>query len=649
MVFAYHVLLKIVYIRNNYECVPMASKERVHICYDARDNKYYAQEGTSWIGIFRSYLARALAIYMDDIPLIVTNSIKDAAADGMNGEACKTAGIVITGKAMLRNDDVKNQTNWCLKTISSDIKWFKLYLQHPRTLHEPDAMAGFSAYHYYSFNQETGSYQPIAPNSNGLARFRFAQETEEIAKELSHYFRGTYARHAGMFPLGAHLKVYLAQAGREQEEYRLLLKQWLERQGVQVMPKEPLPDDFHRQKAVIKQGLNNAHLVVHIIATSYGSKPQGGEKSTEQIQYEIAALQSCNRELKRLVWLPRWHTIADARQKELVRTVTSKPGLLCGATLYTGNYSGMIGTFMHMLRQEILPAHHFSAYLAETGGELEGVRQSIAGKLQEAGIKLFPADRLPKNYAAITNELDYLLSRTDFSIHLLGSIYGAISDQAVVALPELQLRKACEKEQMEHFIWIQHSNQEEERQCRFISEVRRMAAEKPNVHLLQVQLNNLPAELLSSIKKMKRPQVQQTIITSQEPKRRKVFLQFHEYDRAEAMEASAVLQRQRLQIFIADSHMDMQENQRVRNDYLQHAEAVLIVYKSAPVQWLRAVLRDLKRIPAIQRNKSLVYKAILASDDIPGEVMQDLENTEVLYFNQDISFATLRRLWKLVV
>lgn len=160
--------------------------------------------------------------------------------------------------------------------------------------------------------------------------------------------------------------VYLAESDLDDE--RQQIRRSLEAHGITVLPAGDLPvrkpEEFKQQ---VREALAQSDLAVHMVAGARSLVLRGETEDTVYLQNQIAAEQSAERGLPRLVWLPPGLQVDpdDARQQKFVADLERDPATRRGAQVLSVPLQGLItqvqDTLSRQLRARTQPAASVTA------------------------------------------------------------------------------------------------------------------------------------------------------------------------------------------------------------------------------------------------------------------------------------------------
>ncbi|PSB24623.1 DUF4062 domain-containing protein [Stenomitos frigidus] len=259
-----------------------------------------------------------------------------------------------------------------------------------------------------------------------------------------------------------------------------------------------------------------------------------------------------------------------------------------------------------------------AVYLAETSYDLQDDRDKIKRELQQRGHLVLPDQTLPTYYPDFERVVTENLARCKLSIHLVGSRYGMIPEDAERSLIALQhdlaVAQRRERAEFSRLVWMPVGLQTQD------------ARQQELIRSLQ----NDPDWLQTGIEALKT--VIQDRLTAPTPRLDngssddatvRVYLICDQKDLESVVPVYNHIFFDRgwepmLPAFEGDEAAVRQEHQ----DTLCECDAVLIYYGSGNDLWLRTKLRDLQKVAGYGRTKPMLAKAIyVAAPETPKKQM----------------------------
>ncbi|HUF62066.1 MAG TPA: DUF4062 domain-containing protein [Verrucomicrobiales bacterium] len=143
---------------------------------------------------------------------------------------------------------------------------------------------------------------------------------EELAFDLAHVigkFEGTESQ-PQQRAADPKRTIYLAETASDvRGERQSIALELSEGRGFAVVPDHALPND-NTFRDTVEKHISGCRLSIHLVGAKYGAIPEDDEKSTVEIQHEIAANRATANRLSRLIWIPAAAEPVDARQAAFV-------------------------------------------------------------------------------------------------------------------------------------------------------------------------------------------------------------------------------------------------------------------------------------------------------------------------------------------
>jgi hypothetical protein len=146
--------------------------------------------------------------------------------------------------------------------------------------------------------------------------------------------------------------IYVAHSSYDMSGSRDQLIRELKSHGYDILPHESLPIYAEELRKEVHEALEKADLAIHLVGKSYGAVPDGPEeKSAIMLQNEIAAQQSTERGLSRLIWLSHAEQVEDKRQLQFVKSLNENSQAQYGAELIEGSLEDFKTAIFDKIRQ----------------------------------------------------------------------------------------------------------------------------------------------------------------------------------------------------------------------------------------------------------------------------------------------------------
>jgi hypothetical protein len=255
------------------------------------------------------------------------------------------------------------------------------------------------------------------------------------------------------------------------------------------------------------------------------------------------------------------------------------------------------------------PASGKNVYLAETTSDVSGQRDQIKRELQQHGHAVLPDEALPLDAAALKQAVNDYLSRSDFSVHLLGERYGIIPEGEERSVAHLQSDLAARRgDDFLRLIWIpEGARSEDARQQVLINSFLLGHQAQKGTEVLQTKLEDLKTIIHDT---MNRNADAPPAATASESLGISLYLICDKEDLDAANELASYLYDQGVDVILPAMEGDEAQVYEDHKANLMDCDAVLIYYGRANEIWLRMKLRELQKIAGYGRTAPLLAKAI---------------------------------------
>ena len=308
----------------------------------------------------------------------------------------------------------------------------------------PGRMSETLGYPFYR-EVEGGRHERLDPSfgSAEIYKTRVARLAMDIADVIR---RLQEAAPGAAEPAQPATVIYLAECGYDRREDRERLWAELRAHGYTVVPEEPslLPDVEPLYVEEVSRLLEQSQLAVHLIGSYAGRTPDGpSRKPTVELQAEIAARQSAERGLPRVIWLPEG-TTSDAWG--FLNELQVSADLQRGAELITGGMEELKTAVRTAIRKIEAPAPvaplpptdeaGSTVYLVCVEDDFEGLTR-VAELLSEAGI-IMELPVFSGSASAVREANEALALRCDAAVLFFGAGDGAWMAQQRSELQRVQ-------------------------------------------------------------------------------------------------------------------------------------------------------------------------------------------------------------------
>ena len=92
-----------------------------------------------------------------------------------------------------------------------------------------------------------------------------------------------------------------------------------------ILPDSHLPLNAMEVKEQVRKYLKQADVAIHLLGANYGMIPEAGSESIIETQMSLAADESADRGLERLIWLPAGMEAKEERQAQFIEALRVNP------------------------------------------------------------------------------------------------------------------------------------------------------------------------------------------------------------------------------------------------------------------------------------------------------------------------------------
>jgi len=252
-----------------------------------------------------------------------------------------------------------------------------------------------------------------------------------------------------------------------------------------------------------------------------------------------------------------------------------------------------------------------TVYLAETTSDLAAQRDQVKRELQQHGHLVLPDRELPLDGPALREAVLECLSRSHFSVHLIGSRYGIVPEGEEKSVAHIQAELAAARgADFLRLVWMPVGLcSQEERQQRLIDAFLLGQQAQKGTEVLQTKLEDLKVV------------VHEAAARGPEPPEGEgrdaggglgvsLYLVCDREDLEAADELAAYLFEQGVDVILPATEGDEAQTYEDHKANLMECDAVLIYYGRAGELWLRMKLRELQKVAGYGRAAPLLAKGI---------------------------------------
>ena len=261
------------------------------------------------------------------------------------------------------------------------------------------------------------------------------------------------------------------------------------------------------------------------------------------------------------------------------------------------------------------PAEGKIVYLAETTADLQSQRNTLKRELQDRGHTVLPDYSLPVTRLELEEAVRGMIEKSHLAIHLVGSRFGFIpeeADQSVVVIQNQLAAECSVGKGLQRFIWMPAQLQpKDERQSAFLKTLETDSRTIAGAEILQdslVELRRMVIDRLSP----QRIEVESKPRTAKEGPAT-VYLICDQRDEEAIEGIEDFFFDQGMEVVTSSFEGDESEVTQTHRRSLQACDGVLIYYGAGSKSWVEMKLMDLLQAPGYGRDKpfksQLVYVA----------------------------------------
>ena len=262
-----------------------------------------------------------------------------------------------------------------------------------------------------------------------------------------------------------------------------------------------------------------------------------------------------------------------------------------------------------------------TVYLAECSWDQRQARETLEAELRLHGYSILPDRQLPRDETGYIAEVARLLEQSSFSIHLVGTNYGAVPDgptqKSIVVLQNELAVERSRSAGLRRVIWVPDGTSSKQvEQQQFIDTLQKSVEAQFGADLMTCDLEALKDAVHTTLEKLQKPEP-----APPPPGEKLVYLICDERDRTRqaTIPVRKFLRNQgldvQLPVFEGDAATVRQNNQNL----LRQCDGLIVFYGAGDESWKRTVDSDLRKMKGSCNGKrpitSYTYLAEPATDD----------------------------------
>jgi hypothetical protein len=350
----------------------MAFDIDVLIVFADRDNETTGKNEPGWVSHFKKFLELMLTQVLGEKPKIILKGEYDT----MTSPQLDNAGVLIPilSKDFIQSGQCLDHVEAFYKAIESTTKnrnrVFKVFRTPLNIQEQPPRLRELLGYEMYQLDPDSGEIREYTDYFSTEAERQYWMKMVDLAYDIYEIllFLKNANSPAEVKTIYKRKTIYLAETGHDLSVQRNIIKRELQRHGYNILPNQTLPGNIADLEKLVRKGLDESSLSIHLIGSAYGEIPEGADKSVVDIQNKLAAEKSIqaketNQEFTRLIWISPNLTHASERQKAFIENIKRDVEAQEGAEIL----QTPLEDFKNIMREELEEAGEKRATL-ETGG-----------------------------------------------------------------------------------------------------------------------------------------------------------------------------------------------------------------------------------------------------------------------------------------
>ncbi len=337
----------------------MKFENHLFISYAHLDNVPVGDDTRGWVGLFHSTLTSFLSSTLALKPMIWRDN-KLKGNDEFSAEIVAQFPQTATMISVVSQRYV--ESTWCIREVTEFCKAaavtdglgverkMRVYQVFIWPLAEklrgqlPKEIEGALGYEFFKKERDDeDDFEPLDPRFGDESKAAFNREIFRLAKDVAKVVKKLLDDPNPVSSGPPKETVFLSECSRDRREDREKIRAELQANGYTVLPEAGtrLPDDEVEYIAEVRRLLGQSQLSIHIVGENAAKVPDGpGRKDAVELQNEIAAKQSEERGLPRVIWLPV-ATSTQPEQQAFIDALRSSAELQRGGDLIESTFEGL--------------------------------------------------------------------------------------------------------------------------------------------------------------------------------------------------------------------------------------------------------------------------------------------------------------------
>jgi hypothetical protein len=412
----------------------MAFDIDVLIVFADRDDAQTGKNEPGWVSQFKKFLELMLTQVLGEKP----NVLLKGEFDKLTSPGLNNAGVLvpILSKDFIESGNCLDYIETFYKSIESDTKnrnrVFKVFRTPLSVQEQPPRLRELLGYEMYQLDPDSGEIREYTDYFSTEAERQYWMKMVDLAYDIyeSLLFLKNTKSESEIKTIYKRKTIYLAETGHDLSVQRNIIKRELQRHGYNVLPNQTLPGHAKDLERMVRKGLEESSLSIHLIGSAYGEIPEGTDKSVVDIQNKLAAEKSIQakeikQEFTRLIWISPNLTQASEKQKAFIEAIKRDVEAQEGAEIL----QTPLEDFKNIMREELLEAGE-KKVMTETGGRSI---YFMHDKIDNGDVKPFIDELKRSGFDVLTPEFEgELLDLRQKHIENLRNLDGAIIFQGKV-------------------------------------------------------------------------------------------------------------------------------------------------------------------------------------------------------------------------
>lgn len=251
-----------------------------------------------------------------------------------------------------------------------------------------------------------------------------------------------------------------------------------------------------------------------------------------------------------------------------------------------------------------------AVYLAECSYDRRDDREAVGTELRRHGYRVFPDSQLPRDETEYAGEVRQLLGRCALSVHLVGSLYGAVPDgpgqRSVVVLQNELAAEQSRKGRLRRIIWVPEDTvSDHPQQGAFLQSLHNDLEAQFGADLITSDLEALKAAVHAALRSLQEPDPGKPPVPDRGSPP-EICLICDERDRKATIPLRKFLKGKGLDVQLPIFEGDAATLRRANQEQLTQSGLVIVFYGEGDEAWNRSVASDIRKSRGYEGAKALL-------------------------------------------